>query len=197
MIAFLLTQPVINATSTGQELKTPEQLFIDRLLNNEVAAFNQLYKMYAPNLLGVIMKIVNQQETAEDLLQETFLKIKRYLPIYDEKKAKLFTWMLNISRNTAFDHLRLKSSRQSKVNVEMQDHHSELESFSHSINTDTIGIKKILNQLTTKQKTLLELSYYQGYTHQEIAIIADMPVGSVKTTIRQAILKLRSVFFTE
>lgn len=194
MIAFILTQPTVNIELIQPELETPERLLLDRLLQNEVAAFNQLYKMYAPNLFGIIMKIVNQQETAEDLLQEVFLKVKRYLPIYDDKKAKLFTWMLNISRNTAFDYLRLKSSKQSKVNIEMEDRHTELDSFSYSINTDAIGIKKLLNQLSKKQKTILELSYYQGYSHQEIALILNMPIGSVKTTIRKAILNLRSVF---
>ncbi|MFF5383680.1 RNA polymerase sigma factor [Pedobacter suwonensis] len=143
MHAFILTH---SSNQKGLQLKrkTPEQLLVGNILDNKEGSFSQLYEMYAPNLLGVLMKILNQQETAEDLLQEVFLKIKRYLPLYDDKKARLFTWMLNITRNTAFDYLRLKSSKQSKSTVEIDGHHSELESFSHSVNTDTIGLKKLV-----------------------------------------------------
>ena len=174
--------------------KTPEQLLVGNILDNREGSFSELYEMYAPNLMGVLMKILNQQETAEDLLQEVFLKIKKYLPLYDEKKARLFTWMLNITRNTAFDYLRLKSSRQRKSTVEIEGHHSELESFSHSVNTDAIGLKEMVLALNEKHRTILERCYYQGYTHQEIADELNMPLGSVKTSVRQAVLILRGFF---
>lgn len=193
MHAFILTQSS-NARSLQLKCKTPEQLLVGNILDNREGSFSQLYEMYAPNLMGVLMKILNQQETAEDLLQEVFLKIKRYLPLYDEKKARLFTWMLNITRNTAFDYLRLKSSKQSKSTFEIDVHHSELESFSHSVNTDTIGLKKLVLGLNEKHRTILELCYYRGYTHLEIAEELNMPLGSVKTSIRQAILILRGFF---
>ncbi|WP_316795131.1 RNA polymerase sigma factor [Pedobacter agri] len=193
MIAFILTQSS-NPTALEPKHKTPEQLLVGNILNNKKGSFKQLYDMYAPNLMGVLMKILNQQETAEDLLQEVFLKIKRYLPLYDDKKARLFTWMLNITRNTAFDYLRLKSSKQSKSTIEMEDHHAELESFSQSVNTDAIGLKKLVLGLNEKHRRILELCYYQGYTHNEIAEELNMPLGSVKTSIRQAVLILRGFF---
>ena len=193
MIAFILIRPS-NPDSLPLKLNQPEQLLVNSILNNEKGSFNQLYKMYAQNLLGVLMKIVNQRETAEDLLQEVFLKIKRYLPVYDNKKARLFTWMLNIARNTAFDYLRLKSSRQRNSIVEMEEHHSDLESFSYSVNTDAIGLRKLVFRLNEKQRAILELCYYQGYTHLEIAEALNMPLGSVKTSIRQAISTLRRFF---
>ncbi|QPH38916.1 RNA polymerase sigma factor [Pedobacter endophyticus] len=193
MHAFIPTHSS-NRNCLQLKLKTPEQFLVQSILNKKKGAFNQLYQMYAENLLGVLMKILNQQETAEDLLQEVFLKIQRYLPLYDDKKARLFTWILNIARNTAFDYLRLKSSRQSKSTVEMEDHHAELESFSQSVNTDVIGLKKMVLGLNEKHRTILELCYYQGYTHKEIAEELNMPLGSVKTSIRQAVLILRGFF---
>ena len=185
MHAFILTNSS-NPKALQLKCKTPEQLLVGNILNNRDGSFSQLYEMYAPNLMGVLMKILNQQETAEDLLQEVFLKIKRYLPLYDDRKARLFTWMLNITRNTAFDYLRLKSSKQSKSTVEMEAHHSELESFSHIVNTDAIGLKKLVLGLNEKHRTILELCYYKGYTHLEIAEELNMPLGSVKTSIRRA-----------
>ena len=84
MHAFILTHSS-NAKSLQLKCKTSEQLLVGNILDNREGSFSQLYEMYAPNLMGVLMKILNQQETAEDLLQEVFLKIKRYLPLYDEK----------------------------------------------------------------------------------------------------------------
>lgn len=194
MIAFILTQPK-SKTSLDPHLKNAEeQKLINGLRNHNMLAFNQLYKMYAHNLLGVIVKIVNQQETAEDLLQDVFLKIKRNIHSYDEDKSRLFTWLLNITRNTAFDHLRKKSSRQQKTNVVLDDAGAEMENYAHSPNIDTIGVRKLVDALHPKHKKMLDLSYYQGYTHEEIAELLEMPLGSVKTCIRQAILKLRNIF---
>lgn len=192
MIAFILTQ-------TKSEPPRPvaehlEQKLIEGLQEQDLQAFNELYRMYASNLFGVILKIVNQRETAEDLLQETFLKIRRHIDSYDEKKSRLFTWMLNISRHTAIDHLRLKSSRQLQSNVIYEDAAKQLSFYSHSFNTDTVGVKNLLNGLPHRHKQLIDLFYYQGYTHTEIAELLHMPLGSVKTTIRQAILNLRIIF---
>lgn len=192
MIALILTRPQsgIQQPATGH----PEKQLIEGLKNHDVSAFNQLYKMYAATLFGVIMKIVNQQETAEDLLQEVFLKIRRHIGSYDGEKSRLFTWMMNISRNTAIDHLRLKSSRQLRSNLVFEDVEKELEQHSHSFNTDTVGVKKLLEGLLPKHRQMIDLFYYKGYTHSEIAELLSMPIGSVKTAIRLAILNLRAVF---
>ena len=194
MIAFILTQIDRKEIAEKPSDQINEKLLINGLRNNELSSFNQLYKMYAPNLMGVIMKIVKQQETAEDLLQEVFLKIKKSLNSYDEQKSRLFTWMLNITRNTALDHLRKKSSKQEKVNLIFEEAAAELENHAHSYNTDTIGVKNLLQKLSPKQRHILDLSYFKGYTHEEIAEYMNMPLGSVKTSIRQAILKLRVIF---
>lgn len=194
MIAFILTQPNPKKLIAPSSFLDAEKILVTGLRGNDLPSFNRLYKMYSANLMGVIMKIVNQQETAEDLLQEVFLKIRKSLYTYDETKSRLFTWMLNIARNTALDHLRKRSSKQEKTNVILEDAVQELENHSHSFNTDTIGIRKLLDKLSLKQKVVLDLAYFQGYTHEEIAQKLDMPVGSVKTCLRLAILKLRAIF---
>lgn len=176
-------------------LRDDQQQLIDGLMDNSPAAFRQLYKMYAANLLGVIMKIVKQQETAEDLLQETFVKISGNIHRYDPSKARLFTWLLNVSRNTAIDHLRKVSSRQDSRTDELEtgligyEHH-----FIQSQATDTIGLKKIAGSLPAKQKLMIDMIYFQGYTHLEVSQELDMPLGSVKSALRAAVLNLRKVF---
>lgn len=192
MIGFVILQPKTNRTVTVPS-ETESQL-VAGLCDNAFWAYSMLYKRYAASLLGAIMKIVNQQETAEDLLQEVFIKIKRSIYLYDSEKSRLFTWMLKIARNTAIDHLRLKSSRCERKNLFIEEVASELQNHFHLPNTDTIGMKGLLQALTSRQQLMIELAYYQGYTHPEIAELLDMPLGSVKTTIRQAILALRKTF---
>ncbi|MFD2288032.1 sigma-70 family RNA polymerase sigma factor [Pedobacter petrophilus] len=193
MIAFILTQSSTRIISVLNQDHS-EKALLAGLRAESVPAFNKLYKMYAANLFGVIMKIINQQETSEDVLQEVFIKIKKGLPGYDEKRSRLFTWMMNITKHAAIDHTRLKSSRTQATSVRIEDVSGELNNHSYSYNTDTIGLKKLVNNLNKKQRNILDLAYYKGYTHEEIAGLLLMPLGSVKSSIRQAIIRLRVDF---
>ncbi|QPH40584.1 RNA polymerase sigma factor [Pedobacter endophyticus] len=193
MIAFILTQPNLRSKYQHTQLFDVERGLVLRLRNADVTSFHDLYKMYAPSLFGVIMKIVEHRETAEDLLQEVFIKIIRSFHSYAPERARLFTWLLNIARNTAMDHLRLRSTRDSQLTTGIEtggllDHHS------YSINTDTIGLRDMINGMDSRHCDLLDLFYYKGYSHTEIAELLNMPIGTVKTRIRQAILQLRNQF---
>lgn len=194
MIGFIVMQSKIDQPAKFDS-ETEDQL-VAGLLKNEFWAYNKLYKMYSANLLGAIIKIVNQRETAEDLLQEVFMKIKRFIHLYDKHKSRLFTWMLRISKNTAIDYLRLKSSRSERKNLFIEEIEPELQNHCQAPNTDVIGMKTLVYQLSSKHRLIVDLAYFQGYTHPEIAELLDMPLGSVKTTIRQAILTLRKSFNT-
>jgi len=194
MIAFILTNPNLRSINKQYRTTDPESLLIDRLRNSDLESFGRLYEMYAPTLFGVIMRIVEQQETAEDLLQEVFIKIRRSFELYNPKRARLFTWMFNIARNTAIDYLRMRSTRNAKATMDITDASHSLDSHSCSMNIDTIGLKELLGNMGKHHQELLDLCYYKGYTHQEIAELLHLPVGTVKTRIRQAILQLRLSF---
>lgn len=102
--------------------------------------------------------------------------------------------MLNIARNTAIDHLQLRSSKSTRTNIDLQLASKELESYVYSINTDLVGIKPMLNELSPRHKIIMGLHYFKGYTHPEISASLDIPLGSVKTSIRNAINALRKNF---
>ncbi|WP_082018479.1 RNA polymerase sigma factor [Pedobacter kyungheensis] len=175
-----------------------EKELILALINGDEQAFRKLYKMYSASLLGVITKIVIQREIAEDLLQDCFVKISKSIVHYDQAKGRLFTWMLNIARNIAIDHIRLVSSKNGKKTFELDDVRSELMNKpAEQFNIDTIGLKKLIDQLCTKHREMIHLAYFQGYTHAEIADLLQMPLGSVKTAIRLAIVALRKRFCFE
>ncbi|WP_053058499.1 RNA polymerase sigma factor [Pedobacter sp. BMA] len=198
MIGFILATPSNNAKANNSGAERQEQVLVSQLQQKDRGAFKKLYKMYAANLLGVITLIVKQHETAEDLLQESFLKISRNIASYDENKSRLFTWMLNIARNTAIDHIRKKSTKQETQHVDLDESMAQLNtSFFYSIYTDGIGIKKITTALPHKQQLIIDLVYYQGYSHSEAAEKLNMPLGSLKTSLRAAILLLRKSFNNE
>jgi RNA polymerase sigma-70 factor (ECF subfamily) len=105
-------------------------------------------------------------------------------------KGRLFTWMLNISRNASIDILRSKNYQNSQKNQEITDNVYGKDQVTQT-NTDRIGLTKFMGKLRPEQRVLIELAYFKGYTHDEIAQIEDIPLGTVKTRIRSALLQLR------
>lgn len=187
--------PAPNIIFINPSVSKAERELITGLKLGEVSAFNQLYNMYASNLLGVLTQIVKQKETAEDLLQDCFTKISQNISSYDPNKSRLFTWILNIARNGAIDHIRKRSSQNQKYTYELESVCNEIENcFTQSINTDTIGMKKIVASLSPKQNKIVDLIYFQGYTHTEVAQELEIPLGSVKTSLRNAVVKLRRIY---
>ena len=154
-------------------------------------AFNYLYDNYSGALFTIISQIVTDKETADDVLQEVFLNIWKKIDMYDAAKGRLFTWMLNIARNAAIDKLRSKGYRNSFKNQSISD--SEDGGINVSVNPETsdVGLKKMLTKLKDEYRTLIDLSYFQGFTHDEISKIMGIPLGTVKTRIRTALSQLR------
>ena len=166
---------------------------VSLLQSRDAHAFNYLYDHYSSALYGVIFPIVNEAEAANDVLQEVFLNIWRKIETYDPSKGRLFTWMLNIARNASIDVLRSKSFQNSRKNqplAETVDWGSSYQVFQPD--TATIGLHKLLEKLKDEQRSLIDLAYFKGYTHEEIAEIEGLPLGTVKTRIRNALIQLRN-----
>ncbi|HEY4874832.1 MAG TPA: RNA polymerase sigma factor, partial [Puia sp.] len=106
---------------------------------------------------------------------------------------RLFTWMLNIARNASIDTLRSKSYQNSQKNQALPDDVNNISSGMQFIQTniDNIGLRKILEKLKPEHRILIELAYFKGYTHEEISKIENIPLGTVKTRIRNALLQLK------
>lgn len=165
---------------------------IELIQNRHPNAIAQLYDAYGSSVYGVILRIVSSQELAEQATQDTFLKVWRYGPKYDRSKGTLFTWLINIARNTAIDTTRNRHFRHSKKidNLEPLMNHAAAE----SIKPDLMGLNEEVHKLEEKYQVLIELVYLKGYTQQEAAEEIGMPLGTVKTRIRSAILELRRVY---
>ena len=124
-----------------------------------MSAYTYLYENYSGALRSVILNIVNEEELANDVLQEVFIKIWRQIDHYDPSKGRLFTWMLNISRNAAIDTVRSKSFQNSRQNRELtEDVYTA--GGSSEMNTDQIGLRKLVNQL--KEEYRLNYLIFKG-----------------------------------
>ncbi|HET7899475.1 MAG TPA: sigma-70 family RNA polymerase sigma factor [Flavisolibacter sp.] len=168
-----------------------EQELVAALRQKDEGAFGYLYDHYAGALYGVIKQVVGDVEVSNDVLQETFVNIWRRIEQYDESKGRLFTWMLNIARHAAIDKTRSKGFQQSSQLKPLADGDNAVHA-SVKPGVDDYGLKKVLLKLKEEQRLLIDLSYFQGYTHEQIAKALDIPLGTVKTRIRSALTQLRN-----
>jgi len=158
-------------------------------------AAEALYDMYSTALYGVIYRIVSNEDLAEDLLQESFVKIWNSFASYDENKGRLFTWMVNVARHLAIDTLRSKDFRnQSKTDVVDEQTNLDKDEKYSEIHQDGVGIKELLAKLRPQDKEILDLVYFKGYTHVEVSDELNLPLGTVKTRLRSAIITLKTFF---
>jgi len=176
----------------ADSLKYTEPELVTLLKKRLQSAFNYLYDNYSGALYGVILSIVQDKELANDVLQEVFIKIWRQIDQYDAEKGRLFTWMINISRNASIDTLRSKNYHNQKQNRELTEN---VYSAAGTINmeTDRIGLRKLIRGLKEEHRVLVELAYFEGYTQDEISKLLKIPLGTVKTRLRTALVQLRDL----
>lgn len=166
-----------------------------RLKNRDRAALETLYDNYSGALYGAILRIIRQQDLADEILQDVFLRIWDKIDSYDASKGRLFTWMLNVARNLAIDKTRSKEiSQQSKT--------GDIENFvgvidrkeSGAIAVEAIGLSEILNKLPDEQRFVVEHLYLKGYTQSELAEESGVPLGTIKTRLRLGMIELRKLY---
>ncbi len=174
------------------KIKYSEQELVALLKEQNNDAFNYLYDHYSGALFTIINQIVPDKDTASDVLQEVFVNVWRKISSYDETKGRLFTWMLNIARNAAIDKVRSKGYRDNQRTQSIVEGESGMAMSSTPVVND-VGLKKVLTTLNEEYRKLIDLSYFQGFTHEEIAKMLGIPLGTVKTRIRTAISQLRTM----
>ena len=164
------------------------------LKHREESAFIFLYSVYSPGLRSIIKKIVKCEYLTEDVLQETFLKISRFIDYYDPKLGKLSTWVSRLARNCALDELKSRDQINRSKNIKIDDHLEEVEhQYNTSINVDAMDLRHLLTFLTVTQAEVINLVYIGGFTQNEIAFRLHLPISTIKSRVRVAIVKLREL----
>ncbi len=168
-----------------------EQQIVEALAARDQTALSLIYEHYADTLYGNILRIVRSEAVAQDVLQDAMVKVWKHSARYDAKQGRLFTWLLNICRNTAIDAYRSKGFRQQSENQGLD---IAVDRVGQETNTDTIGLSELLDQLDENHQVLIRKAYFEGMTQAELADELQLPLGTVKTRMRAALGKLRGHF---
>lgn len=173
----------------------PEEVLIDLLRSGEKSGLSYLYDHYSRALYGVIIRIVGKEAVAEEVLQDVFIKIWDRFNHYDPSRGRLFTWMVNIARNQAIDRTRSKEITKDQKTGKLDPVVSDIDhrDFTEQ-NVDAIGLTETLKSLPDDQRFVVEQLYLKGYTQSEVAEEFNIPLGTVKTRLRLAMLHLRAKF---
>jgi RNA polymerase sigma-70 factor, ECF subfamily len=157
------------------------------------AALAQLYDRYRVILFGLLMRILNNREEAEDVLQELFLQVWRKAEDFDEARGRPFTWLVTLGRSRGIDRLRSLSSRERVAEAGAREKPEEIsDAASDAFRSEQRGlVNEALAQLPDEQKRPLMLAYFDGLTQSEIATRLGAPLGTVKTRMRSGLIKLR------
>ncbi|MFZ0589780.1 MAG: sigma-70 family RNA polymerase sigma factor [Bryobacteraceae bacterium] len=168
---------------------------IKRLKERDPEAMKDLYDRFGKVALAIITRIVRDRAIAEDLLQETFLKVWNRVAGFDVERGALGPWVLTIARNRAIDYRRSTSSRFAQAGydvekldrpflfIDLEEQYADRDRLRH--------IQLAFSKLTDNQKSVLEMAYFEGLTQSEMADRLKQPLGTVKTWVRTALQILR------
>ncbi|CAG5075043.1 ECF RNA polymerase sigma factor RpoE [Dyadobacter sp. CECT 9623] len=179
---------------TKKSTRYCEPELVALLKSNNKVAFEYLYYHYAPALYGIICKIVKDENTADDVMQDSFIKIWKNIAHYNPEKGTLFTWVLNVARHTAIDKRREDYKYATTIKWDVVQ---EADLSAGSIFTPlpaTVDLKSIVERLLPEKKQLIQMVYFEGYTHQEASQHLGLPLGTVKSRVRKALQELRQTF---
>lgn len=171
-----------------------EKHIVELLKEKDEKAISLLYDNYADTLYGVAYKVVKDEDLAQDVVQESFVKIWKKSDSYDPTKAKLFTWLFRITRNTAIDKLRSISTKSDK---EIQIDVSDVYNLGvQSIKPEFLDVKENMGKLEPKYRIVLEALFFEGMTQQEASDELDIPLGTIKSRLKIGLREMRKIYGT-
>ncbi|MFL6108185.1 MAG: ECF RNA polymerase sigma factor SigK [Marmoricola sp.] len=188
-------QPVPSGTPAPGGSSVPELAALLRLsARGDEAAFASLYDATAPRVHGLVLRVVRDPSQAEEVTQEVFLQVWRTAARFDETRGSALAWLMTLAHRRAVDRVRSAEavSRQDTSyhqNTQQVPHDSTAEAAEQSM--EARRVRSALAELTDTQREALELAYFGGYTHTEVATMLDLPVGTAKTRIRDGLIRLR------
>jgi len=183
--------------SPAAESQAEDAACLERVAAGDQAAAAGLYDRHSRALYSLILRIVGDETEAEDVLQEVFAQAFRQASRYDASRGAVAAWLLMMARSRAIDRLRARRTRvegrTGEVTLdEMPDAQPSVASVMLS-DEQTRSVQRALGELPLLQRMAIELAYYEGLSHSEIAERLEEPLGTVKTRIRLGLLKLRDV----
>ena len=175
---------------------SPDAALVRRLLQKDVSAFEQLYDRHSRAVYSLVLRILQQAGTAEEVVQDVFLQLWRNAEQYDASRGPFIPWLLTLARNRALDTLRLKSERQRRreeQTEELPPVAAPRPEFEKQLDEKRRAekVRTLMSFLNPQQRRAIELAYFEGLSHSEIAEALKEPLGTVKSWIRNGLLRLK------
>lgn len=171
-----------------------DQMLHSLMENKDPRCLDIIYERFGGIMFTMVSRMVKPREQAEDVLQETMVKIWNNLDRFDPSKAKLITWMIQIAKNQSLDYLKSKRAKKEKITDSVDVREDVGQVPMTTVNKDLIDVKKIVDDSFDKRdRQILDMLYFQGYTQKEVSENLNIPLGSVKTRVRITLKELRSV----
>lgn len=178
-----------------EQLQTTDVELLKAVARGDEQALAEIYDRYRVILFGLLVRILNSREEAEDVLQEVFLQVWRRAADFDEKRGRPFTWLVTLARSRGIDRLRSLAARERVAQAGTREA-SELvsDAATDAFRSEQRGlVNSALAQLPEEQKRTLIMAYFDGLTQSEIAAIIGAPLGTVKTRMRTGMIRLREL----
>jgi RNA polymerase sigma-70 factor (ECF subfamily) len=182
---------------TASTQLAPDSALIERMMAGDEAALSAIYDRYSAMLFGMLMRVLQDRQAAEEVLQDLFMQLWHNAGQFDPKRGSLPAWLLVIGRNRAIS--RLRGSRYREVLEEKEGDYANTFASSQNIEDETArgelarSLTSALSTLPADQRHALELAYFEGMTQSEIAAKTGAPLGTVKTRVRTAMQSLRQI----
>jgi RNA polymerase sigma-70 factor, ECF subfamily len=161
-------------------------------------AFAALYDAFGALVFGIVIKVVRSEALAEEVAQEVFLDVWRKATRFDPAKGSARSWIATIAHHRAVDRVRSEESSRARDERDQRVQPGDTESVEGDVEQrmEHERVRRALDHLTAAQRQTIELAYYGGHTYRQVAVLLDMPEGTVKTRIRDGLVRLRDILGT-
>jgi RNA polymerase sigma-70 factor (ECF subfamily) len=180
---------------TANREVSPDATLVHKVLQRDVGAFEQLYDRHSGAVYGLVLRILLQAGTAEEVVQDVFLQLWRNAAQYDSARGPFVPWLFTLARNRALDTLRLKSERQRRREVQTEELPPVSSAPEYEKQLDekrrAERVRALMGSLHPQQKKAIELAYFEGLSHTEISESLKEPLGTVKSWIRNGLLRMK------
>ncbi len=194
MLALVTDQTDSGQDSESVQLPTSKEELLARIAQGDQRAFAALYDEISPRVFGLVRRLLVDHSQSEEVTQEVFLEIWQNATRYEPGKGGALTWVLTMAHRRAVDRIRAsQASRNRDLKIGVRDFVAEYDDVATTVEVtiESERVKEAMSQLTELQRQAVTLAYYGGFSHSEVSEMLKVPIGTVKTRLRDGMIRLR------